>query len=500
MNLNTVRLEGFWGSSSRLYDVADSLGLLLMAGWSCQWEWKEYLGKPADERFGGITSPADIALVNEYLRDQVLWLRNHPCIFVWVLGSDKLPCPALERMYDTTLAACDPFRPSLKACKMLHSEISGSSAVKMAGPYEYVTPNYWYLNTKQGGAFGFNTETGPGAQVPPLSSITTMLPADRLWPINPSWDYHCGRNEFNRIERYREALNARYGASTSAADFTAWAQIVNYEALRPMFESFRSRKSTATGVIQWMMNAAWPKLFWQLYDYYLMPNGAFYAARKANQPLSLVYDYGSRQIHLVNDTLAGFNGLQARIRILDLQGKEVFTKQVTADIGPNDSKPIADLSPVKTPAPVYFCDLRLIDRSGRQIADNFYWLSQREDTLDEKRTNWYVTPNRAWADFSALRKQSPATVSMTQADRWNNGMFESEVSLFNTGTTLAFGLELQLSDSLGKPVVPVLWDDNYLTLLPGEKRTVRVQAPATKATDRALRISLAGLNLSSKGR
>ena len=45
MNLNTIRLEGIWGSSQRLYDLADKNGLLIMAGFSCQWEWKEHLGK-----------------------------------------------------------------------------------------------------------------------------------------------------------------------------------------------------------------------------------------------------------------------------------------------------------------------------------------------------------------------------------------------------------------------------------------------------------------------
>jgi len=46
MHLNTIRLEGFWGSSHYLYDAADREGILIMPGWSCQWEWEEYVGKP----------------------------------------------------------------------------------------------------------------------------------------------------------------------------------------------------------------------------------------------------------------------------------------------------------------------------------------------------------------------------------------------------------------------------------------------------------------------
>ena len=103
MNLNTIRLEGIWGSSQRLYDLADEYGLLVMAGWSCQWEWTEYLGKHCDD-FGGFKSEADMELATNYLHDQVLWLRNHPSIFVWVVGSDKLPRPELEAKYDSLLA------------------------------------------------------------------------------------------------------------------------------------------------------------------------------------------------------------------------------------------------------------------------------------------------------------------------------------------------------------------------------------------------------------
>ena len=96
MNLNTIRLEGIWGSSQQLYDLADENGLLIMVGWSCQWEWAEQLGKKCDKKYGGFMSETDMQLATNYLRDQVFWLRNHPGIFVWVLGSDMLPNPELE--------------------------------------------------------------------------------------------------------------------------------------------------------------------------------------------------------------------------------------------------------------------------------------------------------------------------------------------------------------------------------------------------------------------
>jgi exo-1,4-beta-D-glucosaminidase len=207
-------------------------------GWSCQWEWQDYLGQPVDETYGGIDTADEMALVNRSLRDQIVRLRNHPSVLNWVLASDMLPRPELERLYRETLAEVDPTRPPLAACSVRTSEVSGPTGVKMNGPYEWVPPDYWYLDSERGGAYGFNTETGPGAQPPPAASIRRMLPREHWWPIDAMWNYHCGRHEFASLDRYRQALAARYGESKDLDDFAQWAQVANYEAMRGMFEAF----------------------------------------------------------------------------------------------------------------------------------------------------------------------------------------------------------------------------------------------------------------------
>src|SRR5206468_9305949 len=149
--------------------------------------------------------------------------------------------------------------------------------------------------------FGFNTETGPGPQPPPLERIQRMFSPDHYWPIDDTWNYHYGRNEFNNMDRYLNAFSHRYGQPEDVYDFTKKSQAANYEAIRAMFESFGVNKPVTTGIVQWMLNASWPKMYWQLYDYYLMPGGAFYGTRKANQPLNLAYNYGDGSIYLIND-------------------------------------------------------------------------------------------------------------------------------------------------------------------------------------------------------
>jgi exo-1,4-beta-D-glucosaminidase len=472
MNLNTVRLEGFWGNGQSLYNLADEYGILLMTGFSCHWEWKGYLGKETDE-FGGIKSDQDMALVEHYFRDHLLWLRNHPSIFVWVVGSDMLPRPALENRYRAALGQLDPTRPYLSTCGSRVSEVSGPSAVKMNGPYDYVPPVYWYTDTKNGGAFGFNTETGPGPQPPPVESIKRMIPEDHLWPIDETWNYHCARNEFNTMKRYLEALNQRYGPPSDLDNFALKAQTASYEAMRAMFEAFAVNKYKATGIIQWMLNSAWPETYWQLYDYFLVANGAFYGARTAGQPLNLVYHYGTKHIYSVSDTLDSFNNLKAEIRLFNNQSVELYKKDLTVDIEAGSVKDIADLSQIEIPGALYFLDLKLKDKQGDLMGHNFYWLSKAQDVLDYSRHKWFVTPIKTYADMTELNRLPQTSVAVNHVIQTQGTQTVATVKLENSSDKIAFFIELRLEKGQsGQSVVPIFWDDNYISLLPHETKTI----------------------------
>jgi exo-1,4-beta-D-glucosaminidase len=472
MNLNTLRLEGFWGSSQELYDLADRYGILVMAGWSCQWEWQNLLGKPVDE-FGGIKTPGEIELVARSLRDQVLWLRHHPGILAWVLASDKLPRPELEEKYHACLYKIDPTRPRLAACKNLISKISGATAVKMNGPYDYVPPVYWYIDKKKGGAFGFNTETGPGPQPPPLESIKRMIPGENLWPIDDMWEYRCARGEFNTLNRYMPALENRYGKPENIEDFARKAQLANYEAIRAMFAAFGVNKPNTTGIIQWMLNSAWPGMYWQLYDYYLMPNGAFYGTKTGSQPLNIVYNYGDKAIYPVNDTYVSYENLNAEIRVFNFDSREVFSKTISAEVGENESKKILDIPDIKGLSPIYFLDLKLKNGNGKVVGNNFYWLSLKQDILDEKAATWFYTPIKEFADFTGLKDLPKVVLDVQHKFETVDSEQLVHVTIKNPTDKIAFFIELKvIGDRSGRSILPIFWDDNYISLLPGEAKTV----------------------------
>jgi exo-1,4-beta-D-glucosaminidase len=472
MNLNTLRLEGFWGSTQTLYDLADRHGLMVMPGYSCQWEWEEYLGGPVDE-FGGVETDEQIELVTRSLADQVTWLRNHPSIVMWVLASDMLPRPKLEESYLSRLEGVDPTRPALASCAVRTSAVSGPTGVKMNGPYDWVPPSYWYVDTTRGGAFGFNTETGPGPQPPPLESVRRMLPEEHLWPIDEMWEFHCGRNQFNTLDRYVEALERRYGPPRGVETFLAKAQLANYEAMRPMFEAFAVNRPTSTGVIQWMLNSAWPEMYWQLYDYYLMPNGAFYGAKTANQPLNLVYHYGDRRVYAVNQSASRASGLVASIEVLDVGSRTTHEQRVPVELEADSAVSLAAV-PLAESSPISFVDLRLERSDGTVVGRNFYWLPAAGDVLDHDGAQWFVTPVSEYADLQALASLPAAELEVGYEVQGESA--EEQVltaTLRNPGETLAFFVELRaLEPDTDRSILPVLWADNYVSLLPGEERTL----------------------------
>ena len=494
MHLNCIRCEGIWGTDQTLYDLCDEYGILVMAGWSCHWEHEQYLGKPVDERYGGIFTPEDIDLVARSWEDQLLWLRHHPSIFVWAVASDKVPAPDLERRYLETFRKCDPTRPYLASTggfgsdqhiigsEEIVSDVSGDSGVKMLGPYAYTPPVYWYTDTQRGGAYGFNTETCPGAVVPTLESLKRMIPADHLWPIDECWDFHCALNEFDTLDRFREGLQRRYGEAEGLEAFAQKAQVLDYELLRPMFEAFRVNKGRATGVVQWMLNAAWPKMYWQLYDWYLMPTGAFYAARQACTSPQLIYHYGDRSIHLVNDRVAELSGLKAEIRVYDIDSKLFLTAHLPVDVEPESVVKIFTLPTLAKISTAHFLDLRLTDAQHQVTACNFYWLSTRPDVLDydaEVEPWEYYTPCKKYADFTALNSLSPAEIDVHVSTDGDPQSRMISVELENRSDVIAFFVELLLANDTGEPLVPVFWQDNLVSLLPHEKRTLTATFPSS---------------------
>ena len=490
MNLNSIRFENIWGTSQNIYDLCDQYGLLALVGWSCQWEWESYMGIP-DNEFGCIYSDENINLLSQYFHDQVIWLRNHPSVVAWLVGSDKLPHPELEKKYLALASQLDD-RPYIGAAKTLVSDISGPTGTKMNGPYEYVGPNYWYIDTLYGGAFGFNTETSPGPSIPVYESIKRMVPPSELWPMGKSWDYHCttSTTAMNTMETMTKIINEKLGEATTLDSYLKSAHWLNYEATKSMFEAFRVNKKEGTGIVQWMLNSAWPSMYWQLYDYYHIPTPAYYGVKKGNLPCQLIYNYKERAVYGVNETLQAEQDLKAVVQLYSLNSQLIFEADTIFSLGDYDAKRLIDI-PVETGNT--FLKLALYNEAGEEIADNFYVLSDTEDTYQWEKTDWVGTPLASYSNFKPLRTlpQGNLSVSPVGSSDKRQVVFQLE----NRGDQIVFFTELLLKDKQGEVVYPVYWEDNYISLMPGEKRRISCRFNTEQLSNTMDHLQVKGWNI-----
>jgi len=492
MNLNTVRLEGKL-ENEHFLDLADQMGILVTAGWCCCDHWEKWANWK-DE---------DHTVSAESLRDQIRRLRSHPSIFNWMNGSDNPPPARVEKKYIEILKELDWPNPFESSATETPTEVSGKTGVKMTGPYDYVPPNYWTLDKTRGGAHGFNTETGPGPAVPPVESLRAMLPPEHLWPIDSWWDYHAGGGPFKDIKIFTAALDARYGRSTSVEEYARKAQVMAYEGHRAMFEAFGRNKYTSTGVIQWMLNNAWPSMIWHLYDWYLRPGGSYFGAKKANEPLHIQYSYDDASVVVVNSFYQAFPGMKARAWVYNLDMTEKLAKDAALDVAPDSSTRVLTIPAIDGLSSTYFVRLALEDGSGKTVSTNFYWLSTRPDELDWDRSTWYYTPTKTYADYSVLNNLPPVELKYSAVSEVKGDDGITRVTVENPSHSLAFAVHLQVKTVMHDEedvrseveILPVLWEDNYFPLLPGEKRTVAATYRAADTNKRPPAVEVDGWNV-----
>jgi exo-1,4-beta-D-glucosaminidase len=477
LGLNAIRSEGKL-EDARFYDLADRDGIMILAGWECCDKWES-----AAKTGGEPWDAADEKVAAASIASEARLLRNHPSVIAFLIGSDNAPPSALAKMYVDTLQAEEWQMPIIAAASEQGTIETGPSGMKMTGPYDWVPPSYWYAH-KLGGAFGFNSETSAGASIPPLDDLTRMLSPQELevlWKYPQERQYHAAAawSPFSRIAIFDTALARRYGAPRSLEDYVAKAQLENYEDVRAQFEAFNANMDAgnpSTGMVYWMLNNAWPSLHWHLYDYFLNPAGAYFGAKMANQPVHIQYSYDTRAIMLVNQTLTDEHGLQATIRVRNLDDSVRYEQHLrNIDVAGNSARQLAELPALAGLSRTYFIELDLASADGRPVSHNVYWLSVQPDELDWTHSNWYFTPVMQYADLTALHSLPTATTEVRATMRHTRAETTATVTLMVPASSRAVALFEHVSikqSADGKPVLPILWSDNDVTLWPGESLTL----------------------------
>ncbi|WP_328550829.1 MULTISPECIES: glycoside hydrolase family 2 protein [unclassified Streptomyces] len=502
LGLNTIRLEGHL-EPDEFFDLADRYGILTLPGWECcdKWEGQVNGGESGDK-----WTAADYPVARASMAAEAARLRDHPSVISFLIGSDFAPDATIEKNYLDALKAADWPTPVVAAASDKSSPQLGSSGMKMTGPYDWVPPNYWYAK-REGGATGFNSETSAGPDIPTLDTLRRMMtPAelDTLWKNPDAKQYHRSPSStFGTLKLYDDALTGRYGAPTGLTDYVRKAQLAQYENVRAQFEAYERNATDsskpATGVVYWMFNSGWTSLQWQLMDRHLDQGGAYFGAKKANEPLHVQYSYDDRSVVVVNNRHAAASELTARATVFNPDGTQKYDRTVT---GVKVSGDGAHSTALTLPASVsglsttYLVRLTLTDASGKEVSRNVYWLSTGPDTLDWAHTDWYYTPTTSYADLRGLSAMAPVPVSAAASTDTSGGTSTTTVTVRNTGggRTPSLLTDVHLVDATGKPVLPIEWSDNEVSLWPGETATLTATYRTADLHGSAPRVRVSGWN------
>ncbi|MBQ3364764.1 MAG: discoidin domain-containing protein [Muribaculaceae bacterium] len=440
MNYNMIRNWVGMTGDKEFYEACDRYGIMV---WQDFW-----LANPADG-----PDPDDEAMFMDNARDFVLKIRNHPCIGIYCGRNEGYPPKTIDNGLRNTVATMHPGLDYISS--------SADDGVSGHGPYWAISAKEYF--EKQTGKL--HTERGM-PNVMTYEGLSRTLDGDHLWPQNLYWGRHDYTMEgAQRGATFNQMIADNFGEPTSAEEFCEWAQWINYEGYRAMYESGSKDRM---GLLIWMSHPCWPSMVWQTYDYYLEPTAAYYGVKHACEPLHVQWNPVTNFVEVVNRSAGNQKGT-AKASIIDLNGKTLWEEMMDY-ICDEDMK--LDMMQVKVPAEIagaYFLRLTLTDSQGKVSSTNDYV----NTTIEGDRTSLH----------DLRQAQVNATI---------NG---KSITLTNTGQVPAVMLRLNLKGDDGEQILPVIYSDNYLHLMPGESRTIDIEWKAEDARGTTPIVEITGTNL-----
>ncbi|GAC1421173.1 MAG: glycoside hydrolase family 2 [Acidobacteriaceae bacterium] len=455
-NLNIIRNWMGQDTEETFYDLADEYGLLI---WNDFWEsTQDYNLEPAD---------AELFLANA--KDTIRRFRNHPSIAVWCGRNEGVPAPVINEGLGNLVREEDGTR--------YYSASSNQVNLQTSGPYSYKPPVKFFTTLDR----GFSVEMGTPS-MPTLESFQHWTaPADQ-WPISDAWAYHDWHQSGNGdVAPFMLELTTEFGEASSLEDFERKAQMLNYVNHRAIFEGMNAHLwNPNSGRLLWMTQPAWPSTMWQILSSDYDTQASFYGVKSAAEPVHVQMDLPDLHVAVVNssqDTITGAT-VHAIAQLGD--GTKVFEHESPVTLQPGT---VADVFPIDVNASaasgVAYIELQLRDAAGSVLSRNFYWYSS--DSAGYRQMN----------DLPKV-ELTASLDSVTAA----GGESHAIVELNNPGRAVALATKLTLVDSKGERILPAYYSDNYVSLLPGESRRIRIDYPAQQGGEPNVKIR--GWNVTPK--
>lgn len=488
-NVNMVRIwGGGLGETDDFYELADRYGLLV---WQDFWI--------TGDTNGGFKGSSDWPLQSSVFVNNVIStiyrIRNHPSLLVWTGGNEG---HARKELYDAmrdNVASLDgtrPFIPCSSGFSKAPKDWKGSwpddrpAGVYSGGPYSWQDDAQYYRLVDAGKDWVFKDETGIPSQ-PPYNTLSKIIPnlvpdPALPYPLNNTWGYHDACTGNGHYETYYKAMATRYGEPTGMRDFSDKMQLMNAGGYRSIFEAAGHKLNETGGVMLWKLNAAFPSVVWQVYDWYLEPNAGYYFMQRACEAVHIQLNLDDSSVALVNRTYVKRPGLSYEAEIVGITGTSLYKQLGHVSLDTTDAKAVLSLRDIlQQTKDVSFVLLKANDREGRTLSQNVYWMSPGHD-------------------FRSLRQMPQAGVQTRVLAMEKKGAYTSwTIEFTNVSSQLAFFLNPQVTKD-GEEILPSYWSDNYFSIPAGKTITVKVSCPAAELAGAVPQLRLEGWNISAANR
>lgn len=486
-NINLVRI---WGGGvtpcDEFFEAADRYGLLV---WSDFW----ITGDTQGEFKGSPDWPLEGEVFKKNVINTIYRIRNHPSLLVWTGGNEG---HARKELYDfmrnsvIELDGTRPFIPSSSGFAKLPEGWPGSwpdnlpAGVYSGGPYTWQDPKSYYSRAIKAQDWVFKDETGIPSMVTwdILPKVIPGLVWDKSlpFPLNHLWGYHDAATGNGRWDLYYKETVARYGDPESMEDFCNKMQLMNASGYQGIFEAAGHKLNDIGGVMLWKLNAAFPSVVWQIYDWFLQTNAGYYFVQNACEQIHIQLNLNDLKVTVINRKYRPATNLTAQIEVFNTDSKSLFREEAYFSMGPSEVKVTESLAEVREQNKgILFVVLNLKDSKGKIVSHNVYWLAPDNN-------------------YKALKHLPETSLTVSQL-KSTNGKNDNNytIRIANNSEKIAFFIRPQLMSG-GEEVLPSYWSSGYFTLAPFESITLSVSCPVAGMKGKDSVIKVSGWNVSEQ--
>ena len=448
------------------FDACDRNGLLV---------WEDF-----SRTSPNIVGQVDQKILMDNMVDCVDRMRGHTSLLLWEGANEAVPPQDwAQPMQDKVLPAMDGTRPWMVSSS--RNAPWGVPVIHMdsGGPYRQLPLRTLFDLYAHDPHMTCKNEIGMAAPMN-INSVVQSIPDwdqtdDKNFPLNVTFGFH------DAVAYYvptHQAIAEQFGPMPDLMEYLWIGDLFHGEFYRGVYEAANKVRPRNEGTHLWKVNASWPSMIWELFDWYLHANSGYYGMKEALKPIHVQYSIDDSGVQVVSTEPDAFKGAKVHAEIVSLPGATESKADFTVDVAADATTPAGSLAKQFADGHAKFLALTLTTADGKVLDHDVRWVAD-DDVCWE------------------LQALAPATVVGTVKSMQVDGAETLDtIGIENTSNVPACDVRSEiLSGPQGGEILPSFWTDNALTLMPHEKREVTVRYRTTLLAGAEPHLMIEGFNV-----